>query len=199
MGSLVCSRPGEILFIDFVTLDKASDGRENVLVMCDGYSKLVKAGVTRNQTAETVVKLLLKEWIFVYGTPEKIHSDQGRNCTSKIVKGLCDFFNIKKSQTTPYHPMGNGQVKRANRTIQGLLRTLNTNEKKKWPMHIDKLIHAYNNTPHCSTGYTPFYLMFLREDKLPIERIMNTVETINNDWLEVNLSKMIHINCQAME
>ena len=52
--------------------------------------------------------------------------------------------------------MGNGQVERANRTIQGLLRTLNTNEKKKWPMHIDKLIHAYNNTPHCSTGYTPF-------------------------------------------
>ena len=74
---------------------------------------------------------MLKEWIFVYGTPEKIHSDQGRNFTSKIVKGLCDFFNIKKSQTTPYHPLGNGQVERANRTIQGLLRTLNTNEKKK--------------------------------------------------------------------
>ena len=32
--------------------------------------------------------------------------------------------------------MGNGQVERSNRTIQGLLRTLNTNEKKKWPMHI---------------------------------------------------------------
>ena len=89
LGSLVCihtyyySRPGEILFIDFVTLDRASDGRENVLVMCDGYSKLVKAVVTRNQTAETVVNMLLKEWIFVYGTPEKIHSDQGRNFTSK--------------------------------------------------------------------------------------------------------------------
>ena len=41
--------------------------------------------------------------------------------------------------------------------------------------------------------------MFLREDKLLIERIMNTEETFNNDWLEVNLSKMIQINCQAME
>ena len=110
LGSLVCSRPGEILFIDFVTLDRASDGRENVQVMFDGYSKLVKDVVTRNQTAETVVNILLKEWIFVYGTPEKIHSDQGSNFTSKIVKGLCDFFNIKKSQTTPYYPMGNGQV-----------------------------------------------------------------------------------------
>ena len=95
--------------------------------------------------------------------------------------------------------MGNGQVERANRTKQGLLRTLNTNEKKKWPMHIDKLIHAYNNTSNCSTGYIPLYLMFLREDKLPIERIMNTEETFNNDWLEVNLSKMIQINCQAMK
>ena len=41
--------------------------------------------------------------------------------------------------------MGNGQVERANRIIQGLL--LNSNEKKKWPMHINKLVHAYNNTP----------------------------------------------------
>ena len=42
--------------------------------------------------------------------------------------------------------MGNGQVERANRIIQGLLRTLKSIENKKWPMHIDKLIHAYNNT-----------------------------------------------------
>ena len=41
LGSLVCSRTGEILFIDFVSLDRAMDGRENVLEMCDGYSKLV--------------------------------------------------------------------------------------------------------------------------------------------------------------
>ena len=61
-------------------------------------------------------------------------------------------------------------------------------KRKKWPMYIDKLIHAHNNTPHCSTGYTPFYLMFPSENKLPIERIMNTKETFNNDWLEVNLS-----------
>ena len=65
--------------------------------------------------------------------------------------------------------MGNGHVKRANRTIQWLLRTLNNNEKKKWPIHIDKLIHAYNNTPHCSTGYTPLYLIFRRKYKLPIK------------------------------
>ena len=87
LGSLVCSRPAEILLIDFVTLDRATDGRENVLVICYGYSKLVKAVVTINKTTETVVKMLLKEWIFVYGTPEKIHSDQDRNFTSKIVKG----------------------------------------------------------------------------------------------------------------
>ena len=75
----------------------------------------------------------------------------------------------------------------------------NSNEKKKLTMHIDKVIHAYNNTPHCSTEYTPFYLMFLREDKLQIERILDTEEMNNNDWLEVNLSKMIQINRRAMD
>ena len=64
--------------------------------MCDGYSKLVKAVVTRNQTAETVVKIVLKEWIFVYGTPEKIHSDQGRKFTSKI--GYVIFLILRKAK-----------------------------------------------------------------------------------------------------
>ena len=95
--------------------------------------------------------------------------------------------------------MGNGHIERANRTIEGLLRRLNSNEKKKWLIHIDKIIHAYNNTSHCSTGYTPFYLMFLREDKLPIERILDTEETNNINWLDVNLSNMIQINRQAMD
>ena len=41
MGSLVASRPLELVFLDFVGLDKASDGRDSVLVITDAYTKLI--------------------------------------------------------------------------------------------------------------------------------------------------------------
>ena len=71
------------------------------------------------------------KYIFNFGVPERIHSDQGRNYMSALVKELCLLFGIQQSKTTPYHPMGNGQVERMNRTIQSLLRTLSVNEKNK--------------------------------------------------------------------
>ena len=55
-----------------------------------------------------------------------------------------------------------------NRSIINMLRTLGEEEKSKWPIHLPKLLHAYNSTPHATTSYTPFVLMFGREERLPI-------------------------------
>ena len=96
-GHLIASRPLEVLAIDFIKLDQASDGRENVLFMTDVYSKFIQAVPTRNQEAATVAKVLVHEWFQRYGVPEKIHSDQGRDFESRVVKELCATYNIKKS------------------------------------------------------------------------------------------------------
>jgi hypothetical protein len=50
---LLASKPNEILAIDFTVLEPATDGRENVLVMTDIFSKFTVAVPTRNQTAAT--------------------------------------------------------------------------------------------------------------------------------------------------
>lgn len=43
MGTLQASRPNEILAVDFTMLEPASDGRENVLVLTDVFSKFTQA------------------------------------------------------------------------------------------------------------------------------------------------------------
>ena len=62
MGHVLADKPLELLAIDFTILVKASDGRENVLVMTDVFSKFTVAIPTKDQKATTVAKVLTQEW-----------------------------------------------------------------------------------------------------------------------------------------
>ena len=78
------------------------------------------------------------------------------------------MMGIRKSQTTPYHP------EIFNRTLLSMLGTLNQGKKRQWSHHVVHLVHAYNSTKCDSTGYSPYFLMFGREARLPVDVCFGT-------------------------
>ena len=86
-----------------------------------------------------------------------------------MIKELCKIAGVKKLHTTPYHPQSNGQCERFNSTLCNILGTLSDEEKSDWKSHLGCMTHAYNCTKHASTTYSPYYLMFGRHPRLPID------------------------------
>ena len=198
MGSLVATAPLDVLAIDFTVLEPASDGRENVLVITDIFTKFTQAIPTKDKKAKTVAAALVNNWFVHFGVPRRIHSDQGRNFEGTVIRELCRMYNIQKTKTTPYRPQGNGQCERFNRTMHNLLRTLSEDNKRRWPKHLPELMFAYNATPHASTGYSPFFAMFGRDPRMPVESFLgleqeDTRTSSIDDWLEGHCRRLNHV------
>ena len=160
ISHLEAHNPLDLVCLDFTKIDPSKNRKENVLVITDVFTKFSLAVCTPNQTAKTVAKILVEKWFHVYGVPSQIHSDQGRCFDSNIIKALCKMYGIEQSFTSPYNPCGNTFCEPFNRTLFSLLKTLKSEEKADWPSHLPALVFAYNATPHTSTGYQPYQLMF---------------------------------------
>ena len=167
--NITSSQPMELLCIDFLSLERSKGGHEHILVVTDHFTRYAQAFPTRNQLAKTTAKILFENFVVHYGFPARIHSDQGRNFESSLIKELCSLAGVHKSRTTPYHPMGNGMVERFNQTLLKMLGTLEDHQKQDWKSYVAPLVHAYNATRHDSTGFSPFFLMFGRHPRLAID------------------------------
>lgn len=166
--------PMDLVCMDFLSIEPDSCNTENVLVITDHYTRYAQAFSTRDQKATTVAKVLLEKYFVHYGLPKRMHSDQGRDFESRLIHELLSSLGVEKSRTTPYHPQGDPQPERFNRTLLDMLGTLEPKEKRNWSKHIAHLVHAYNCTPNEATGFSPYYLMFGREARMPVDLCFGT-------------------------
>ena len=115
MKPLTYSGPGELLHVDFTSIEETVPLKEepviqNVLVSQDHFSKYVVAYVVKDQTARTTAETLRNGYFGLFSVPAYLVSDQGKAFTGHIITHLCDLYGVQKLRTSPYHAQTNGQV-----------------------------------------------------------------------------------------
>ncbi|KAJ8362598.1 hypothetical protein AAFF_G00367730 [Aldrovandia affinis] len=171
LESITTSAPLELVCIDFWSAEDNNNKSVDVLVITDHFTKLAHAFPCQDQTAKKVAKKLWDNFSCVYGFPQRLHSD----FQSELIAELLELAGVGQSRTSPYHPMGNGGTERFNRTLGGMLRSLPPRSKHKWPQMIQTMTFTYNCMQHETTGFAPFYLMFGRVPRLPVDLLFRNV------------------------
>ena len=196
MKPLTCSGPGELLHVDFTSIEETLPLKEdpvihNVLVLQDHFSKYVVAYVVKDQTARTAAETLRNGYFRLFGAPAYLVSDQGKAFTGHVIMYLCELYGVQKLRTSSYHVQTNGQVERMNQTIICMIGKLEEDRKACWSEHLPELLLAYNTTCSAVTGYSPYYLLFGRRPRIPVDYLFPTLrDSPHQTKMEVSVAAM---------
>ena len=117
------TKPLEYVAMDILgPLPNTKHGRRFILVITDRFTKLAKTESLRTITSLSVAKAFRQCWVFNYGIPKVLLTDNGSQFTSGFFRQVCKILGINKVFTTEYHPQTNGQAERYKRTLLAALR-----------------------------------------------------------------------------
>ena len=193
---LMCSGPGELLHVDFTSIEETIPLCEepvirNVMVMQDHFSKYVVAYVVWDQMARTAAETLRNGYFGLFGAPAYLVSDQGKAFTGHLISNLCELYGVQKLRTLPYHAQTNGQVERMNQTIIRMIGKLEQDKKACWSEHLLVMLAAYNGTHSAVTGYSPYFLLFGRKSRMPVDCLFPTLrDSPHQAKMEVSVAAM---------
>lgn len=94
------SRPLELVCMDYLSLEPDGHGTKNISVITDHFTKYAMAVPTSDQKAKTVAKALWNSFFVHYGIPERLHSDQGRDFESAVIKDLCQLLGKENTDNS---------------------------------------------------------------------------------------------------
>ena len=192
---LTCSGPGELLHMDFTSIEETVPLQQepvirNVMVMQDHFSKCVVAYVVKDQTAHTAAETLRNGYFGLFRAPAYLISDQGKAFTGHLITNLCELYGVQKLRTSPYHAQTNGQVERMNQTIIRMIGKLEQDKKAHWSEHLPEMLSAYNGTRSAVTGYSPYFLLFGRKARMPVDYLFPTLRDLHQTKMEVSVTAM---------
>lgn len=158
------SIPFQMISMDLLgPLPRSTQQNAFILVICDWVTKWSMLFPIRHATASKVVELVENRWFNIYGIPETIIMDNGKQFSGKEFGRLAEKYGIQRLWfNARYHPQNN-PTERVNKVIGNMLRAYVKDNHRHWDKHIGDIGVSLRTAVSEVTGFTPYYLTFGRE------------------------------------
>ena len=160
------SAPNERVHVDLFGPLRGDPRFKYVAVITCVFTKWAEVIPIENKEAPTVAKAIFEEWVCRRGVMRMLVSDGGKEFANNLLGELCKLMNIDHHVVTPYSPQSNGQVERFNKDMKRYLLTM-LDDTTNWVAFLKPLQFAHNTAVSKSTHFTPHYLTFLSDPRLP--------------------------------
>lgn len=151
-------------------MEQSKGGYEYILVLVDHFTQFGQAYATKTNLAEQPLRKSSMTLSLALGTLKSYIMFRAGSLKTVSSRGS------SSSQEFPTHeplPTQGNPVERLNRTLLQMLRTLQEENKTEWKDHLPHIVHAYNCTRHEGTGYSPFFLLYGRALRLPVDLLFD--------------------------
>jgi hypothetical protein len=162
-------------FLDVVSLDVVGPlpvterGSKYLLTFTVHFTHVCEAISIARQDTENIAGEFVTKIITQFGVPMKLLTDSGASFTSALIKETCKLLKIQKLQRSSYNPQANGVCERMHKLLIDMMSHFVRKDARNWDDYVPYAVMAYRAMPHCSTKYSPYYLVFGRDMRLPIE------------------------------
>ena len=160
--------PFERWGIDFLQdLPMSSNGNFNIVTAVDYATRWFVAKAVPDRTAKTVAKFLFEEILCRFGAPFELVSDRANVFTGELMTEYLRLQSIHHLPSSPYHPRTNGCLERIHGVLNPMIAKLCAGDIEKWEEYLPQAVFALNSRTHTVTGFSPFYLLYGVEPRLP--------------------------------
>ena len=175
----------EILHLDIVgPLRPESEEHSYLLTIRDRNTGFVQMVPLIDKSTSTVTRCFKTNWVAIFGVPEKVITDNGKEFVSGEFENMCTSFGITHIKSTCYHPQSNGFIERVHRMVKTALRTLD--EQEHWVHQIPLITLMLNNQVTDTNSYTPYQKTFGKTCRIPGVIVTNDQEgSIDDTELEI--------------
>ena len=157
--------------MDLITqLPKSRSGNDAIVVWVCKFSKLRHYTACKTAiSAPQLARLFLSTVVRHHGMPERIISDRDPRFTAHFWRAFWSSMGSTLDMGAAYHPESDGQTENANKTLEIMLRSVIDFTQDDWDEHLSAAELAFNNSKNATTGFTPFYMVYGREARMPID------------------------------
>ena len=161
-------------FVPFCFLSPASLHSCKYIITCTSYFTkwVAEAGSLPTREAKGVANFFYS-LICRHKVLKQIQSDQGREFVNSLNNQLFRLTGVQHIISTAYHPQTNELDERFNQPLQRAIMKMVEENQNEWDKFLDSDLFAYCTSKQSSTKFSPFFLMYGRKPRVPVDILVS--------------------------